>query len=98
MAAFPYRNNKEYLVHVIAVLRIIKQNGMELDVRKAFQALVQVRKEMKPLFKFPEDETEAQKEIRSICFPNTKRSSRPRRVSQSLKPRRLMKCSLFCSQ
>jgi hypothetical protein len=36
---------------------------MELDVRKTFQALVEVRKEMKPLFKFPEDKTEAEKEI-----------------------------------
>jgi hypothetical protein len=63
MAAFGYGNNKEYLVHVIAVLCIIKQNGMELEVRKAFQVLVDDRNEMKPLFDFPEDETEAVKEI-----------------------------------
>jgi hypothetical protein len=63
MAAFGYRNNKEYLVHVIAVLRIIEQKGMEMDVRKAFQALVEVRREMKPLFEFPDDETEAKKQV-----------------------------------
>jgi hypothetical protein len=63
MATFGYRNNKEYLVHIIAVLCIIEQIGMETDVRKAFQALVEVRREMKPLFEFSEDETEAEKQV-----------------------------------
>jgi hypothetical protein len=63
MATFAYRNNEEYLVHVIAILRIVEQKGMELDVKKAFQALVEVRREMKPLFEFPENKTEAEKEI-----------------------------------
>jgi hypothetical protein len=63
MAAFGYGNNKEYLTHVIVVLRIIEQKGMETDSRKAFQALVEVRREMKPLFEFPEDKTEAEKQI-----------------------------------
>jgi hypothetical protein len=36
---------------------------MEMDVRKAFQALVEVRREMKPLFKFPADKTEAAKQV-----------------------------------
>jgi hypothetical protein len=36
---------------------------MELDARKAFQALVEVRREMKPLFKFPEDKAEAKKQV-----------------------------------
>jgi hypothetical protein len=100
MAAFAYGNNEEYLVHIIANLCIIQQKGMESDVKKAFQALAEVRREMKPLFEFPEDETEAEKEIqkqllsKSSCFLNTKKSSRPRRVSQLLKPRRLMKCSV----
>jgi hypothetical protein len=62
MAAFGYGNNEEYLVHVIAVLQIIEQKGMETDVRKAFQALVAVRREMKPLFDFPDDKTEAEKQ------------------------------------
>jgi hypothetical protein len=35
---------------------------MEQDVRKACQALVEVRREMKPLFEFPDDGTEAKKE------------------------------------
>jgi hypothetical protein len=36
---------------------------METDIRKVFQALAEVRREMKPLFKFPEDKTEAEKQI-----------------------------------
>jgi hypothetical protein len=63
MAAFGYRNNKEYLVNVIAILCIIEIKGMETDVRKAFQALVEVRREMKPLFEFPEDKKEAEKQV-----------------------------------
>ncbi len=62
MAAFRYGNNKEYLVHVIAILHVIKQKGMEHDVRKAFHALVEVRRKMNPLLEFPDDETEAKKE------------------------------------
>jgi hypothetical protein len=63
MAAFGNGMNKEYLVHIIAVLCIIEQKGMEMDVRKAFQAFVEVRREMKPLFKFLDDETEAKKQV-----------------------------------
>ncbi len=36
MAIFGYGNKEEYLVHVIVVLRIIEQKGMETDVREAF--------------------------------------------------------------
>jgi hypothetical protein len=54
MAAFGAGSNKEYLVRVIAVLSVIKQKGTEQDVRKAFQVLVEVRREMKPLFELPD--------------------------------------------
>jgi hypothetical protein len=63
MAAFGYGNNEEYLVHVIAILRIIKQKRMEMDVKNVFQALVVVRREMKPLFEFPDHKTEAEKQV-----------------------------------
>jgi hypothetical protein len=63
MAAFAYGNNEEYIVDLIAVLCIIEQKGMALDITKAFHALVEVRREMTPLFEFPEDKTEAEKEI-----------------------------------
>jgi hypothetical protein len=59
IAAFGYGNKEEYLIHLIAILRVIEQKGMGMDIRKAFQSLVEVRREMKPLFKFPDDKTEA---------------------------------------
>jgi hypothetical protein len=62
MAAFENGNNKEYLVHVIAILHVIEQKGTERDVKKAFEVLVAVRREMKPLFEFPDNKTEAKKE------------------------------------
>jgi hypothetical protein len=37
---------------------------METDIRKAFQAFVEVKREMKPLFKSPVDETDAKKQDR----------------------------------
>jgi hypothetical protein len=36
---------------------------METDVRKAFQALVDIRREMKPLFELPKNKTEAEKQV-----------------------------------
>jgi hypothetical protein len=63
IAAFAYGNNEEYIVHVIAVLCIIDQKGMALDIKKAWGALVEVRREMKPFFEFPENKTEAEKEV-----------------------------------
>ncbi len=57
-------NNKEYLVHVIAVLHLVEQKETAAKVREAFAALVAVRKKMSPFFNFPEDETVAAKEAR----------------------------------
>jgi hypothetical protein len=63
-------NNKEYLVHVIAVLRLVEQKGTAAKVKEAFTALVKVRKEMSPFFNFPEDETVAKKEARKKKLSN----------------------------
>jgi hypothetical protein len=63
MAAFLYGNNEEYLIHVIAVLHIIEKKEMASDTKKAWGAIVEVRREMKPYFEFPESKTEAEKEI-----------------------------------
>ncbi len=43
-------NNKKYLVHVIAVLHLVKQNGTAAEVKEAFTAVVAVGKEMNPFF------------------------------------------------
>jgi hypothetical protein len=64
MPTYGSGNNKEYLVHVIAVLRLIEQKGTAADVKEAFTALVKVRKEISPFFNFPEDESAAEKEAR----------------------------------
>jgi hypothetical protein len=44
MAAFAYGNNEEYLVHIITILCIIDQKEMALDIKKAWGALVEVRR------------------------------------------------------
>ncbi len=64
MPTFGSGNNKGYLVHVIAVLRLVEQKGTAAEVQEAFAVLVMIRKEMSPFFNFPEDETVAAKEAR----------------------------------
>jgi hypothetical protein len=63
MAAFVYGTNEDNLVHIIAILHIIKQKGMASDIKVAWEAKVEDKRELKPYFEFPEDETEAAKEI-----------------------------------
>jgi hypothetical protein len=64
MPTYGSRNNEEYLMHVIAVLQLVEQKGTVAKVKEAFAALVKVRKEINPLFNFPEDKTPAKKESR----------------------------------
>ncbi len=64
MPTYGSGNNEEYLVHVIAVLHLVKQKGTAAKVKEAFAALVAAMKEMRPFFNFPEDETVAAKEAR----------------------------------
>ncbi len=63
MATFAYGTNEDYLVHVIAVLCIIKKKGLVSEIKVAWDAILKVRREMKPYFLFPEDKIEAAKEI-----------------------------------
>jgi hypothetical protein len=62
MPTFGSGNNKEYLVHVIAILSLVKQKETAAKVKEAFAALVAVRKEMSPYFNFPKDETPAERD------------------------------------
>jgi hypothetical protein len=64
MPTFGSGNIEEYLVHVIAVLRLVKQKGTAAKVQEAYAALITIRKEMSSFFNFPEDETVAAKEAR----------------------------------
>ncbi len=52
MPTYGSGNNEEYLVHVIAVLRLVKQKGTAAEVKEAFAVLVAARKEMSPFFNF----------------------------------------------
>jgi hypothetical protein len=54
---------EEHLVHVIAVMHLIKEKGTAAKVKEAFAALVAVRKEMSPFFNFPDNKTAAKKEV-----------------------------------
>jgi hypothetical protein len=61
MPTYSSGNNKQYFVHVIAVLQLVEQKGTVAKVKEAFAALVTVRKEMCPFFNVLEDETVAKK-------------------------------------
>ncbi len=62
MSVFGKENNKEYLVQVIAVKRLLEQKQTIQDIRKAVQVVVEVRKEIELLLKAQEGETEFKKD------------------------------------
>jgi hypothetical protein len=64
MPTYGTGNNKEYLIHVIAVLHLAKQKGTAAEVKEAFALLVAVRKNVSPYFNFPEDVTMTKNEAR----------------------------------
>jgi hypothetical protein len=78
MPTYGSGNNKEYLVHIIAVLHLVEQKRTAAKVQDAFAALVAVRKEMSPFFNFPEDKTVAAKEARKKKLNKLTSPSRPR--------------------
>jgi hypothetical protein len=95
MSTYGSGNNKEYLVHVIAVLRLIEQKGTAAEVKEAFAALVKVRKEMSPFFNFPEDETPAKKEARKKKLANLNKSLKAKKsfaVDHAQKAYKLYRC------
>jgi hypothetical protein len=64
MPTYSSGNNEEYLIHIFAILHLVKQKRTAAAVKEAFAALVAVRKEMSPFFNFPEDKTATKKETR----------------------------------
>jgi hypothetical protein len=48
IAAFTYGTNENYLVHVIAVLQIIKKKRLASEIKVAWDAILKVRRKMKP--------------------------------------------------
>jgi hypothetical protein len=53
MPTYRTGNNKGCIVHVIAILHLVKQKGTAAEVKEAFAALVAVRRELSPFFNFP---------------------------------------------
>ena len=88
-------NNEEYLVHVIAILRLVEQKGSAAKVKEAFVALVAVQREMSPYFNFPEDETPATKDARKKKLSNLNESLKAKKsfaVDQAQKAYELFRC------
>jgi hypothetical protein len=95
MPTYGSGNNKEYLVHVIAVLQPVGQKGTAAEVKEAFAALVKVRKEMSPFFNFPEDATPAEKEARKKKLANLNKPLKVKKsfaFDQSQKAYKLFRC------
>jgi hypothetical protein len=95
MLTYGSGNNKEYLVHIIAVLQLVKQMGTAAEVKETFAALVKVRKEMSPFFNFPKDETAAKKEARKKRLSNLNESFKAKKsfvVDQAQKAYELLRC------
>ncbi len=53
MSAFGQGNNEDSLVHLITVKHLLEQKGTLQDTGKVFQAILEVRKHLKPLLKGP---------------------------------------------
>jgi hypothetical protein len=95
MPTYGSGNNKEYLVHIIAILRLVEQKGTAAKAKEAFAALVKVRKEMSPFFNFPEDETVAKKKARNKKLSNLNKSLKAKKsfaVKQAQKAYELFRC------
>jgi hypothetical protein len=72
MAVFTCGTNKDYLVNVIAVLRIIEKKGLMQEIKAAWLALPAVRKEMAPFLQVPPDESEEAKKLRKASIEQFK--------------------------
>jgi hypothetical protein len=80
MAAFAYGTNKDYLVHIIAILHIIEKKGLMSEIQVVWDSITEVKREMKPYFIFPEDKTEAAKEIRKQTLSEDKEILKAKKV------------------
>ncbi len=95
MAAFAYRTNKDYLVHVIAVIRIIKKKQLASNIKVAWDAILKVRREMKPYFLFPEDEAEAAKEVQKQTLSKYKEILKAKKgfmIAKTQKAYKMFRC------
>jgi hypothetical protein len=95
MPTYRTGNNKEYLVHIVAILCLVEQKGTAAEVKEAFVALVAVRKEMSPLFEFPDNETATKKEARKKKLNKFKEALKAKKdiaVAEAQKAYKLLHC------
>jgi hypothetical protein len=95
MSAFGQGNNKEYIVYVIAVKCLLELKGTVQDVGKAFQVVVEVRKQLEPLLKAPEGKTKAKKDKQRKALSAIKEDLKAARklvVAKTLKAYKLVCC------
>jgi hypothetical protein len=95
MPTYGTGNNEEYLVHVIAILRLVKQKGTAAKVKEAFAALVAVRKESSPLFKLPDDKTTSKREAQKKKLNKLKEALKAKKdtaVTEAQKAYKLFRC------
>jgi hypothetical protein len=96
MATLTYGTNEDYFVHFIAILKIIEKKGLASEIKVAWDAILKVRREMKPYFQFPKDETEAAKELQKQTLSKYKETLKTKKVFTVAKTQRHSKCSV-CS-
>jgi hypothetical protein len=72
MATFTCGTNKDYLVHVIAVLRIIEKKGLAQEIKAAWLVLPATRKEMVPFLQVLPDESKEAKKLRKASVEQYK--------------------------
>jgi hypothetical protein len=98
MSTYRTGNNEEYLVHIIAILHLVKQKGTAAKVKEASAAFVAVRKEMSPLLEFPDDETAREKEARKKKLSNLKEALKAKKdvaVEKAQKAYKLFRCFII---
>ncbi len=94
MSAYGIGNNEEHLVHIIAIMHLIEQKGTTQDVKKAFEVLVELRREMQPLLEFPDNKMEIKKEERKNKLLEFKKTQRPSANLRLQRPRWRMSYSV----
>jgi hypothetical protein len=95
MPTYRTGNNEEYLVHVIAILHLVKQKGTAAKVKEAFAAFFAVRNEKSSLLEFPDDETATEKEARKKKLNNLKVALKAKKevaVEKAQKSYKLFRC------
>jgi hypothetical protein len=101
MAAFTSGINEDYLVHVIAVLRIIKKKGLAAEIKAAWLAIRDVRKETAPYFVFPPDESKEAKKLRRNSLNKFKEILKAKKVTaikETQKAYEMFRLFVVCDQ